>query len=348
MKSGGGTLTISVGIGNSDNMFKSVEVREGILNHTTQYQPMVTVSKVLKIGATGTYKINHTSTQTITSGMVVDIAEGGTLDLCNNGNARTLRGLIGGGKVINNKSGLTLRGEGSAANSDGTFSGTFSGTGTVTVAPQNGNAFIVGAADTLSNCNLNVTWPATGKTPLKFASGIGSFFVKAIPDIDVWADDDGQPIDFVLPGSGRNWYVDQSRETSGDGTSLATAFKAFTNAFAVAVSGDTVWAAPGTYSTETVTDGDGIDCRLNIPAGVKVRAIGSAADTIIDGGNVARCVYMRTDSHLVGFTVQNGFSSNGKSGGGVATEHSNSITAYVVDCIIKNNKSSYRSGEVDG
>ncbi len=345
VKSGGGTLTISVGIGNitgsTDNRFKSVEVREGILNHTTKYNALNTSSSVLKIGSSGTYKINNADS-TISSGMVVDIAEGGVLDLCNNSNSRTLRGLTGAGEVINNKSGLKLRGEGETAASSGTFSGLLSGP--VTIEPQNGNAFIVGAADTLSNCTLNVVWPNSGKTPLKFASGIGTFFVTAIPDIDVHADIDGQPVDFVLPG--RHWYVDPSHGTSGDGTSASGAFLTFAEAFAVAESGDTVWAAPGTYATETFTDGDGLACRLCIPAGVKVRASGSADNTIIDGGEVARCVYMNSGSHLAGFTVQNGYATKG-SGGGIKTADGD-IVAYVVDSVIKNNKAAYRSGEVFG
>ncbi len=348
VKSGGGTLTISVGIGNSGSMFKSVEVREGILNHTTQYNEMITSSSVLKIGSSGTYKINHATTQTISSGMVIDIAEGGVLDLCNNSKSRTLRGLTGGGRIVNNANGLTIKGEGIAAKSDGLFSGYLSGT--VNVVPENGNAFIVGGADTLADCTLNVTWPASFKTPLKFAAGIGTFTVNDIPDIDVHVDVEGKPIKFVFPGN--SWYVDPSKETSGDGTAADRAFKTFAEAFAVTASGDTVWAAPGTYNTEVFTAKSTAgttevptDFRLAIPAGVKVRSLGSAADTIIDGGGVVKGVYLNNNSHLAGFTIQNGYGTT--TGGGLYAL--DTVTeAYVIDCDIKNNKTSVGSGEACG
>ena len=338
VKSGGGTLTISVGIGNSGSKFKSVEVREGILNHTTQYNEMITSSSVLKIGSSGTYKINHATTQTISSGMVVDIAEGGVLDLCNNSNSRTLRGLTGGGRIVNNAKGLTIKGEGIAAKSDGLFSGTLSGT--VNVVPENGNAFIVGGSQTLADCTLNVTWPASFKTPLKFAAGIGTFTVNDIPDIDVHVDVEGKPIKFIFPGN--SWYVDPSLDASGDGTAADRAFKTFAEAFAVTASGDTVWAAPGTYNTEVFTAKStsgqtevAADFRLAIPAGVKVRSLGSAADTIIDGGGVVKGVYLNNNSHLAGFTIQNGY---GTTAGGGLYALDTVTEAYVIDCDIKNNK----------
>jgi hypothetical protein len=342
VKSGGGTLTISVGIGNAGSKFKSVEVREGILNHTTQYNEMITSSSVLKIGSSGTYKINHATTQTISPEMVVDIAEGGVLDLCNKSKSRTLRGLTGAGRIVNNANGLTIKGEGIDAKSDGLFSGTLSGT--VNVVPENGNAFIVGGADTLADCTLNVTWPASLKTPLKFAAGIGTFTVNVnnIPDIDVRADVESKPIEFVFPGN--SWYVNPSREASGDGTSADRAFKTFAEAFAVTASGDTVWAAPGTYNTEVFTAkstaGTTVvpaDFRLAIPAGVKVRSLGSAADTIIDGGGVVKGVYLNNNSHLAGFTIQNGYGTT--AGGGLyALDTVTEAYAYVIDCDIKNNK----------
>lgn len=346
VKSGGGTLTISVGIGNAGSMFKSVEVREGILNHTTQYNEMITSSSVLKIGSSGTYKINHATTQTISPEMVVDIAEGGVLDLCNNSKSRTLRGLTGGGRIVNNANGLTIKGEGIAAKSDGLFSGTISGT--VNVVPENGNAFIVGDSQTLAGCTLNVTWPDSLTPPLKFAAGIGTFTVNDIPDIDVRADVAGRPIEFVFPGN--SWYVDPSKETSGDGTAADRAVRTFGEAFTLAKQGDTVWAAPGVYNTEVFTV-SGYNFRLSIPEGVKVRAAGSRADTVIDGGKALRCVRLSTGSHLVGFTVQNGYgtgtSDQNKQGGGIFAE--DSVTAaYVVDCDMKNNTASWRGGDVYG
>jgi hypothetical protein len=214
----------------------------------------------------------------------------------------------------------------------------------VNVIPENGNAFIVGGADTLADCTLNVTWPASLKTPLKFAAGIGTFTVNVnnIPDIDVRADVESKPIEFVFPGN--SWYVDPSKETSGDGTSADRAFKTFAEAFAVTASGDTVWAAPGTYNTEVFTAkstaGTTVvpaDFRLAIPAGVKVRSLGSAADTIIDGGGVVKGVYLNNNSHLAGFTIQNGYGTT--AGGGLyALDTVTEAYAYVIDCDIKNNK----------
>jgi hypothetical protein len=182
------------------------------------------------------------------------------------------------------------------------------------------------------------------KTPLKFAAGIGTFTVNVnnIPDIDVRADVESRPIEFIFPGN--SWYVDPSKETSGDGTSADRAFKTFAEAFAVTASGDTVWAAPGTYNTEVFTAkstaGTTVvpaDFRLAIPAGVKVRSLGSAADTIIDGGGVVKGVYLNNNSHLAGFTIQNGYGTT--AGGGLyALDTVTEAYAYVIDCDIKNNK----------
>ncbi|MBO5751276.1 MAG: hypothetical protein J6R80_02600, partial [Kiritimatiellae bacterium] len=179
VKTGGGTFAISVAIGHwstTGNMFKSIEVKEGMLDYRAHNNLITHSEKCLKIGKNATFKSNRSDkTQTINKEMTVDIAEGGTLDL-NNSNAWTLRGLTGGGQIVNNANGLTIRGEGIAAKSDGLFSGSLSGT--VNVAPTNGYAFIVGGADTLANCTLNVTWPASLKIPLKFAAGIGTFTVN--------------------------------------------------------------------------------------------------------------------------------------------------------------------------
>ncbi len=347
LKTGAGTFTISVAIGHwstTTSMFKLIEIREGTLNYMANNDLVTHSGKCLRIGEGGTFKSNRANkSQTISKEMTVDIAEGGTLDL-NNSNAWTLRGVTGGGRIINNANGLTVKGEGMAAKSDGLFSGTLSGT--VNVVPVNGNAFIVGAADTLANSTLNVTWPTSLKIPLKFAAGIGVFTVNDIPDIDVHADVAGKQIEFVFPGN--SWYVDPSRDVSGDGTAADRAFKTFKEAFGFARSGDTVWAAPGVYAAETFT-ASGFNFRLAIPAGVKVRATGAREETVIDGGKSMRCVCLSTGSHLVGFTVQNGYGTGtgdpNRQGGGIFAEDSVS-SAYVVDCDMKNNTTSYRSGDV--
>lgn len=129
-----------------------------------------------------------------------------------------------------------------------------------------------------------------------------------------------------------------------------------------------VHVAPGTYATGgTTLSGHNVASRVGIENQVAIRAIGSAEDTIIEGGENTRCVAVRRQAvtvHIQGFTLQNGTVDKGASdadglgGGFYATPQSwanasglaidNQRNAQVTDCIFSGNSARQGSAMCGG
>ena len=125
--------------------------------------------------------------------------------------------------------------------------------------------------------------------------------------------------------------------------------------------GDIVYAAPGPYKSLKTSS----NYRVSIPAGTSLVASGKAEETFIIGANATgvavdaspwgcgtdavRCVEMKENTKLVGFTVCGGRApgvANNVYGGGIYAANSNNVV--VVDCVISNNVSGRAGGMVNG
>ena len=151
----------------------------------------------------------------------------------------------------------------------------------------------------------------------------------------------------------KDWYVDDSVGSAGDGTSWAKAFKTIQQGINAAVGGDTVTVAEGIYMENILFNGKNIVLKSTDPLNPNI-----IANTIIDGngaGSVVRFNGTEEESCVLsGFTIRNG---NAVWGGGVsggtdptatlATIQNNTITAnsaeqggggvYMSDGLIQNN-----------
>ena len=179
VKKGKGTISFGGVIGHwsmSGFNFKTIDVRGGVFKMACAQSPRVFASdNYIRVREGATLIDVSTGNQQLGSTIVVDIDEGGTLDF--NGKGGTLRGIIGTGtaKLGGTDAPLTLRCEGVASGSQGTFTGTISGN--VIFAPTNGAPFVVRAADTIAAATISTVEPAVGKA-LEFAAGIGKFKLK--------------------------------------------------------------------------------------------------------------------------------------------------------------------------
>ena len=152
------------------------------------------------------------------------------------------------------------------------------------------------------------------------------------------------------------WYVDarNGSDATGDGFTAGTAFFTLTNALAHAISGDTVYAAPGVYSNGTVeVKGKGV-FRAAVPTGVTLAAssgrpdetfvLGASAqaeDALADGrgSDAVRCVYIGSSAAICGFTITGGRSGSGKDSlrDSAAIRGDSYDTSAVIGCVISNN-----------
>jgi len=140
------------------------------------------------------------------------------------------------------------------------------------------------------------------------------------------------------PAPGATWYVDDSVPASGDGLSWETAFPAIQEAIDAAFDGDKVFVAPGTYLENAHFHGKSIILRSTNPFDP-----GVVVATIIDGNNAGPVVTFSGSEDrtcvLEGFTLQNGFASNG---GGVCGGTRDQLTrARIQYNTITKNKAGY-------
>lgn len=170
-----------------------------------------------------------------------------------------------------------------------------------------------------------------------------------------------------------NWYADANLGDDEDNTGFTADSPKKTLAAAAAkmLAGDTLHVAAGTYDAgtmlQTSTTGPwggytpAVPSRLVLPEGCTAIAEEGPEKTIIVGQahddwpglgkNAIRCVFLYPNTHLVGFTVTGGATSNGAEtmntcGGGIvalADASFNADSSVVENCIISNN-ASYRGG----
>jgi len=114
------------------------------------------------------------------------------------------------------------------------------------------------------------------------------------------------------------YYVDASRPNdTGAATGWATAKKTIQAAVNLTVNGDTVWVTNGVYDAGgKVTPGYSLTNRVCITNTITVKSVNGAAVTIIKGRaggswrydvDSIRGVFMTNGSHLIGFSVTNGY-----------------------------------------
>ncbi|MCR5751950.1 MAG: hypothetical protein K6G91_08300 [Kiritimatiellae bacterium] len=345
VKTGGGTFTTTRGIGNA-HRYRNVDVREGVLDSSTTTVAYNLLPK-LTIRNGAVFKTAVPGGIAEADNPSVEIEAGGIYDA--GGKTLTLAHLSGAG-VVSNLTTLTVSGVGETAASD-VFSGRIYGN--ISIAPTAGtpagSSFIVGASDTLAKSGLAMDTSACPTYELKFAAGIGSFFCKSFPAGVTFYDTDGKEVLLV----NAFWYVNPSRKTSGDGTSVDTAFATLSDAMAnpLLESSDIVYALPGRYErgTMTASAGNAQANRVIVPAGVRLFSTKGAESTLIIGApssspvaagcgaGAVRCVVLGAGSVLRGFTVTNGFTycvsatSGEYYGGGITGSGTDSI---VEDCVI--------------
>ena len=274
--------------------------------------------------------------------------------------AQRFDGLRGSGVIANASAGVTL-----TLVSQGTevFSGSICGP--LTVAPLDGvgadSCFVVGSAYTLTNAELYVSATEACPEPIKFAPGIGTFYVKSLktfPADRTFYDTDGNPV--TLEVWANHLYVDCSVGSSGDGLSRATAYKTIKEALESPNLSDAiqniVHVAAGVYDSGEMGDSLNLS-RAEVPANVWLVSDEGAESTFIVGApsteshpddwlgcgaGAVRCVSLEGGARIQGFTLTGGrtyavdktTSGAGRTGGGVYCANK---TGIVVDCIISNN-----------
>ena len=353
VKKGAGTLE-SCWCGNGNNRFGDIDVQGGRLyTHYSSTQRLIPLNN-LYIRDTATVKLIN-GNMIATNGPLVTVYAGGVLDC--GGKAQTLPGLAGSGTVTNASGGVRLTLE----HSGQVFAGRIHGK--LIVNPDanfatNGSYCVIGAADTLADAVLEVVDVEGFENTVRFAAGIGTFYVKRWPD-RIFYDMDGNRV--TLRRSGRRWYVDSSRteqQGEGDGTTAETAFRTLKAAMEnpALSNGDDVYALPGVYSNGVM--GTSLTRqRVSVPENVWLVSTAGADETFIVGANATneisygcgagavRCVSLAANARLQGFTLMGGrvdtksTSGDGKGGGVFCADTS----AYVVDCVFTNNVA-YRGG----
>lgn len=187
------------------------------------------------------------------------------------------------------------------------------------------------------------------------------------------------PFGGVEPIFSTNWYVNANAlDNSGDGFSPATAKKTFHGEGGLMdqtqyafESGDVIHAAKGFYNTGSkalVALNTTHFSRVEVPNGVTLVADDGPEETFIVGSNATvypdakgrgegavRCVFLKSNARLRGFTVTGGrtlFSNDDGvryNGGGVYCDvGGNSRSAVVEDCIISNNAAIRGGGMANG
>ena len=165
-----------------------------------------------------------------------------------------------------------------------------------------------------------------------------------------------------------NWYVNPNPESGASDTNngftpdtpkltLAGVLSVATNA------GDIVNAYPGTYNSGTMRHSENapILARGVVAANVTLKAVGSVAETVIEGAssthefkddngngtNAVRCVYVRSGGCVQGFKLTGGHTSFGDkadaTGGGAYL-----TGGALVDCEVTGNACKYRGRNVAG
>ena len=166
-----------------------------------------------------------------------------------------------------------------------------------------------------------------------------------------------------------DWYVDAEEGDDGNSGSVSRLpMKTLAAIMTKTLPGDTVHAAAGTYDEGVMRKSETTaKARVVVPANVTLVADQGAKSTFIVGApdttesadeyglgtNAVRCVHLKENSRIKGFTVTGGyswidkvegFSNNNRSGGGICGD--NVTSSIAEECIISNNWASYSGGGV--
>ncbi len=358
VKKGSGFLKVMwVGTQSEANHFGNVDVREGMLGvyYDTTSGDRVNVAGSIRVRSGATFDTTMPGCVCTMFAPTFVVDAGGLVNF--HDKSQRIPGLEGDGVITNGWGGLTF----TCINSAKVFSGKIHGK--VIVKPSTsaapGSYCVIGAADTLADATLEIKDVAGYDNPIRFAAGIGTFYVRDFPDRKFY-DVEGNEV--TLRRS-HVWYVDASRteaQGEGDGTTEATAFRtlkaALENPGLSAY--DTVCALPGMYTNGVMGTGY-TRMRATVPANVYLVSRDGADTTFIVGkdsptptascygcgSNAVRCVYLNSGARVVGFTLTGGrvycsATSSGHTGGAVEAADTSSL---IVDCVMSNNVA-YRGG----
>ncbi len=161
-------------------------------------------------------------------------------------------------------------------------------TNPVTFAVAAGPAILNGAVLSFTGAgSVSITAGQAGDANYNAASTVtNTFAVSAVSNLVTYADAN-------------------SGSDSSDGLSWATAKQTIQAAVDLVGDGGTVWVTNGIYSAGGTTNGV-----IEVSANITVQSVNGAYETIIDGSNTARCVFLEAGT-LSGFTLTNGYSSRG-------------------------------------
>ena len=167
-----------------------------------------------------------------------------------------------------------------------------------------------------------------------------------------------------------DWYVDAEDGDDGNSGSVSRLpMKTLAAIMPKTLPGDTVHAAAGTYDEGVMRKSETTaKARVVVPSNVTLVADQGVENTFIVGApdttesadeyglgtNAVRCVHLKENSRIKGFTVTGGytwknetlegFSNNNRSGGGI---YGDNVTSSIAEeCIISNNWTSYSGGGV--
>ena len=148
---------------------------------------------------------------------------------------------------------------------------------------------------------------------------------------------------FTIWGGGV-WHVDAGAAAGGNGLSWATAYNHPGDATAVAIPGDQVWVAAGTYtrpsgtSTRVLALAEDVEVYGGFAGSEALladRSI-SANPTVLDGEDVCdHVVYADSGARLDGFTITRGGAGGSTDGGGVYAR--NTVGLVVANCAFTDN-----------
>ena len=347
VKRGAGTME-SGWCGSGNSRYGDVEVQEGVLRMVKTAQLMPLNNLFVRSG--GLLDLTGQNV-VVTNGPVVTVDAGGVIN-CNN-KLQTWPALVGSGTVTNAEMGVRLTLEHSAKEFSGDLHGKLIVHADVNFASP-GSYCVIGAAETLADVDLEIVDVAGFDNPIRFAPGIGTFYVKSFPD-RVFVDTDGLPV--KLCRSTGQWYVNPiegNDSNRGNRPDLAkrTLAEVMTNTAVAA--GDVVWAAPGVYTngymslTESGISGKS---RVIVKEGVTLKSTGGAgvtfivgeasdesiADALGCGPGAMRCVTLEQGAVISGFTLTNGYTvcsnkKTGSNGGGVYGDGGIVENCTIINC----------------
>ena len=145
-------------------------------------------------------------------------------------------------------------------------------------------------------------------------------------------------------------YVWTNSPADGPGTAWTNAFHTIQAAVDAADSGDTVLVTNGVYNTGgRMAEGEGLTSRVVITNQVIVRSVNGPELTVIQGANPTRCVYLGSNTALIGFTLSSGRTLWDGFGGGSDYRGGGAYcqsAATLSNCVLAGNAAKFGGGGV--